>query len=286
MPVWDAQTPPPAPERIGLRGWGRVAGRGGALLALLLGGLGLLGLLRLAEWPLSTRARPLSGRVPVWVSRGALRILGLEWRQRGAPMAEAGAVVANHASWLDILVLNAAGPVTFVAKQEVAGWAFIGWLARATGTLFIRRDPRLARAQVRLIAQRLERGHRLLFFPEGTSTDGLRVLPFKSTLFAPFLSLDMKLSARVQPVSIAYRAPPGRDRRFYGWWGSMDLAGHLLQVLAVARQGAVTLDWHPPLRAAQFADRKALALACERAVAAGLARAGAQPLRPASRPGC
>jgi 1-acyl-sn-glycerol-3-phosphate acyltransferase len=177
-----------------------------------------------------------------------------------------GAVVANHGSWLDIFVLNACDLVYFVAKSEVRGWAGIGWLARATGTLFIARRGTEAKAQQAMLADRLQAGHRLLFFPEGTSTDAQRILPFKSTLFAAFLAEGLRERLQVQPVTVLYRAPAGEDARFYGWWGDMDFGGHLLRMLAAPRHGAVEVTFHPPLRAAAFPDRKALAAAAEAGV--------------------
>jgi lyso-ornithine lipid O-acyltransferase len=116
-----------------------------------------------------------------------------------------------------------------------------------------------------------------LFFPEGTSTDGRRVLPFKTTLFAAFLSDALRDSLWVQPVTVVYKAPPGADPRLYGWWGSMDLAPHLLTTLAPAVQGSVTVIYHPPVRAADYADRKALAAATESLVRKGLEGAGIPP---------
>ena len=75
----------------------------------------------------------------------------------------------------------------------------------------------------------------------------------------------------VQPVSVVYRAPPGEDPRFYGWWGDMDFGSHLLKVLTQRRQGAVEVIYHPPVAVAATRDRKALAAACETAVREGVA---------------
>lgn len=121
--------------------------------------------------------RPLTGPWVQGVCRLSLWVLGLGWRREGQPMRGPGAVVANHSSWLDILVLNAAMPVFFVSKSEVAGWPGINILTRVTNTHFVTRDPKLAAAQTREFAERTRAGHRLLFFPEGTSTDGQRVCP-------------------------------------------------------------------------------------------------------------
>ena len=170
-------------------------------------------------------------------------------------------------------MLNASKRIFFVAKSEVAGWPVIGWLARGTGTVFIRRDRRDARRQQALLEARLGAGHPLLFFPEGTSTDGQRVLPFKTTLFAALTTEALRDALTVQPVTLVYHAPAGEDSRFYGWWGDMEFAQGLLKVLAARRQGWVEVIYHPPLRVADYPDRKALAAACEAAVRKGFSEA-------------
>ncbi len=257
--------PPFAP---GWRGRLRLVRRIGTVGALTYGGLVLLLLARLVERPVHGLNRPITPRITRFVSRNALRLMGLRLTVTGQPMAEAGAAVANHASWLDIFALNASDCVYFVSKSEVARWPGIGWLARATGTVFIARKGTEAKAQERLFRQRLGAGHRLMFFPEGTSTDGRRVVPFKSTLFAAFFDKDLRDGMHVQPITLVYRAPPGADDRLYCWWGEMEFAPHLLRVLAQAPQGAVEVTYHPPLRVADFPDRKSLAAAAEAAIRA------------------
>lgn len=251
------------PPRIGALGWALVVGRGGLLALVTYGGLLVLLLLRLVEAPLFAPRRPWTPHVTQAVCRAAFPILGLRLTLRGLPMTQRGAVVANHSSWLDIFTLNAAQRVTFVSKSEVAGWPGIGWLARATGTVFIARKGTEAKRQQEIFEARLRLGDRLLFFPEGTSTDAIRVLPFKSTLFQAFYTHGLNEILHIQPVSVVYHAPKGQDRRYYGWWGDMDFAPHLLMVLATPRQGRVEVTFHPPLPVADFADRKALAAACE-----------------------
>jgi 1-acyl-sn-glycerol-3-phosphate acyltransferase len=226
------------------------------------GGLVLLLVCRVFEVPFAPR-RPVTPYITQAVCLSALGIMGLRVQVVGRPMRVAGAVVANHASWLDIFVLNACDRVYFVSKAEVARWPGIGWLARATGTVFIARDPGQARVQQAAFEARLRAGHRLLFFPEGTSTDSLRVLPFKSTLFAAFFTHGMQAVMHIQPVSVRYFAPKGADARFYGWWGDMDFAPHLLRILASARRGRVVVTFHAPLAVDAFAGRKGLAAACE-----------------------
>ncbi|MFT7594348.1 MAG: 1-acyl-sn-glycerol-3-phosphate acyltransferase [Paracoccaceae bacterium] len=263
----------PDPVKIGPLGWVRVLLRGSALAALVFGGLILLLLIRLLERPLCGLQRPVTPFITQFVCRNAFRILGMGFETSGDLMRDRGAVVANHSSWLDIFALNARKRIYFVSKAEVASWPGIGWLARATGTVFIERNPKKAREQMQMFEDRLTIGHKLLFFPEGTSTDGQRVLPFKTTLFAAFFTDHLREIMYVQPVSVLYHAPKGAPRRFYGWWGEMDFASHLLKILAVPRNGAVHLTYHTPVKVADFADRKALAAHVEAVVRQGHDRA-------------
>ena len=255
---------------IGAAGWFRAGLRILLMAVTCYGGLALLLLLRLIEAPLFAPDRPLSPRVTQGVCRLCLAILGIRYRVRGRPMRARGAVVANHSSWLDIFALNACQTVYFVSKAEVARWAGIGWLARATGTVFIARDPRAAKAQRQEFERRLRAGHKLLFFPEGTSTDGLGVLPFKSTLFAAFFTHGLERAMQIQPVTVIHRGPKGRSARFYGWWGDMDFAPHFLTVAAEAGRGAIEVVFHDPVAVDAFPDRKALARHCEAAIRAAL----------------
>jgi 1-acyl-sn-glycerol-3-phosphate acyltransferase len=248
------------------------------------GGLVLLLAVRLVEAPLHGLHRPWTPWITQAVCRAAFVILGMTHRVRGEQMRERGAVVANHASWLDIFALNARKRVYFVSKAEVARWPGIGWLARATGTVFISRDPREAKAQQALFEARLEAGHKLLFFPEGTSTDGQRILPFKSTLFGAFFAPGLRDILWVQPVTVVYTAPAGEDPRFYAWWGDMGFGGHLLKVLAAHRQGAVEIVYHAPIRVSEARDRKALAAAAETAIRGAFPspETGPERVRPSS----
>lgn len=264
-PTWDDDDYP-APPRLTLRAAGRVLRRGLALFGLVFGGLFLLILLRLVERPLYGRARPWTPHITQFVCRSAFIVLGLPLRAEGAPMPQLGAVVANHSSWLDIFALNASKRIYFVSKSEVARWPGIGWLARATGTVFIDRDRARAREQTDVFQTRLLDGHKLLFFPEGTSTDGCQVLKFKSSLFEAFFAKALRETMWIQPVCVIYAAPPDQDPRFYGWWGKISFAAHLIATLAPARQGHVEVHYLPPLRVADFAGRKPLAEACEASI--------------------
>lgn len=271
MVTWRDENPPAAP-RIGPLGWLLVLLRAPVLGVVTYGGLLLLLLLRLPERLIFGLGRPVTPWITQAVCRAALAILGIRLEKKGRPMRDRGGIVANHSSWLDIFTLNACDRVYFVSKSEVADWPGIGWLARATGTVFIARDPREARAQQELFEARLRANHRLLFFPEGTSTDGRRVLPFKPTLFAAFFS-DGLVGMHIQPVTVIYHAPAGQDPRFLGWWGDMDFGPHLLKLLANPRRARAEVIFHPALTVADHAGRKQLCATAEAAVRAPLERA-------------
>jgi lyso-ornithine lipid O-acyltransferase len=264
MTGWESVPPPPL--RIGLAGWVRVLWRGTLIGSLTYGGLLLLLLVRLVEWPIFGQARPVTPHITRIVCRAALVILRLPLVVQGRPMTHSGAIVANHSSWLDVFVLNAVQTIYFVAKAEVADWLLIGWLARATGTVFIARKGTEAKKQQEIFESRLQAGHRLLFFPEGTSTDAIRVLPFKSTLFQAFFAPALVRTMHIQPVTVVFHAPEGEDLRHYGWWGDMDFVSHLLKTLATPRHGRVELTFHPEVPVDAFENRKQLSQHCERVI--------------------
>jgi 1-acyl-sn-glycerol-3-phosphate acyltransferase len=269
--TWQSQDYPAA-LKLGVRDKLRAAWRGSVLgVALCLGIIATL-CIRLIEIPLFRSNRPWSGWITVFVCRAALRLLSIKLCQDGAPTAQPALVVANHSSWLDIFALNAGGPLYFVSKSEVARWPGIGLLARLTGTVFVRREKREAGRQKTALEQRLGAGHRLLFFPEGTSTDNRQVLPFKPTLFAAVFSPTLYNEMYVQPVSVVYKAPDELDDRFLAWWGDMELAPHLLRVLANCGTAQVHVIWHPPIKASDYSDRKSLARTAEKIVQGGHAR--------------
>ncbi|EAQ03532.1 acyltransferase, putative [Pseudooceanicola batsensis HTCC2597] len=234
------------------------------------GSLGILLILRQPERWIYGMRRPVTPYLTQFVCRMFFAISGLRLRVTGRPMTDHGAIVSNHASWTDIFALHAAKRVFFVSKAEVRGWFGIGWLARATGTIFINRVRGEAKRQQQYLSERLALGHKLLFFPEGTSTDAMRVLPFKTTLFAAFFEADLHRNLKIQPVTVIYRAPPDKAPTFYGWWGDMSFGWHLVQVLGASPQGAVEVIYHPPVKVADYPDRKALARACERIVRDGM----------------
>ena len=268
-PTWQSETTPVF-EKISAMGWVRVLRRGLPMALVTFGCLAILLVARLVERPVFGKNRPITPYITQFVCKTAFLCMGMRHQVQGRPMTHSGAIVSNHASWLDIFAINALDRIYFVAKSEVAGWPGIGWLARATGTVFIRRNARDAKAQKDVFRDRLSNGHKLVFFPEGTSTDGKRVLVFKSTLFASFFDDDMPKGLWIQPATVIYTAPDGADPRFYGWWDAMEFGEHFLQVLAVRDPGSVKVIFHEPRAVADFPDRKSLALALENDVRAGM----------------
>lgn len=226
-----------------------------AVFLVLRGGEALLG--RLTGRP----TRRLSNRIVKTWARVALPTLGLSYVQNGTPLTGAGAFVANHSSWIDIVVLQRAAVPFLVSKSEVRDWPGIGLIGRAIGTLFIDRKASAAKKQETELLARLHAGDRMALFPEGTSTDGRQVLTFKSSLFAVFFS-DGLDTVTVQPVSIAFRPADHLPRSFYAWWGAMDFAVHLREVLARSRGGVVEVSFLDAVAAEETTGRKEMALIC------------------------
>lgn len=222
---------------------------------------------------LATRAR-LATTLPLFYHRGVRRIIGLDVACRGAPSpARPTLFVCNHVSYLDVVVLGSLIPGSFVAKHEVAGWPLFGLLARLQRSLFVARRGAAVVREHGEIGARLAAGDNMILFPEGTSSDGTRVLPFKSALLAAAERAAGPLA--VQPVSIAYPRLDGQPlpRRLLpavAWYGDMTLAGHLWRLLGLGRVGA-EVTFHPAVDATRFVSRKALAAHCQAAVAAGVA---------------
>lgn len=264
--TWRGADPPrlaPATRLQRLAGAARVA----AALAATLGLLAPFLLGRLLHDRVSKRIRFHFPLATLW-ARLCLASLGVAFRRRGRPMAQGGVLTANHASWADILALAASGPVTFVSKAEVRDWPGAGTLAALAGTLFIERRRSAAKRQQAELLARVRAGELLCVFPEGTSSDGRRVLPFRSSLLAVLFVEEVRERAWVQPVTLNWLAPPDQPPELYAWWGGMPFERHVWDVACLGRGGAVEVTLHAPSPAAAFADRKALTRACEQTVRA------------------
>jgi 1-acyl-sn-glycerol-3-phosphate acyltransferase len=222
-------------------------------------------------------------RMPYLYQRFLSRLFGLHVKVIGTPVQDRGVLmVSNHTSYLDILAVGGSVRVSFIAKSEVAGWALFGTFARLQRTVFVERQRRTQTGEARdQIAARLKEGDALMLFPEGTSDDGNRVLPFKSALMGAAETNvgtdDHVVHVPVQPVSITYIGvhglPMGREYRpLFAWYGDMDLVPHLWESL-VTGPVDVVIEFHEPLSVDVVGGRKKLAALAEEIVRDGQVRA-------------
>jgi 1-acyl-sn-glycerol-3-phosphate acyltransferase len=234
----------------------------------------------LACMPVQTVCLLLPGRPKVRFAQlywsTASRLIGVRVRVLGTLASRGGGrpvvFVSNHSSWLDVPVLGGRLDACFVSKDEVGRWPFVGTVARLGRTVFVSRQRSATGRERNALRERLSVGDNLLLFPEGTTSDGSRVLPFRSSFFAVADGAEPPL---IQPVSVVYDRlgglPTGRaSRPLFAWYGDMDLASHFWR-LAQHCGLRVTVLLHPPIDPADFADRKTLAHAVWRVVADGAA---------------
>jgi len=252
--------------------------------SITLASLRALGLLGLAAFIVVTQRPALAFGLraskwlpPLW-HRMCRRILGMEVTVSGKPLIEGPALfVANHISYLDVTALGSVVDACFVSRADVRDWPIFGYLSTLQRTIYVERRPRYARQQMLELADRLAGGDRLILFPEGTSSDGNSILPFKSTLFG---AVELKVDGRavpVQPISVAYTrldgVPLGRHLRpLYAWYGDMDFASHFWCLLGYGRF-RVDIVIHDPVTLEDFTSRKELSRHCERTIVRGFSDA-------------
>jgi 1-acyl-sn-glycerol-3-phosphate acyltransferase len=220
---------------------------------------------------------PARRRFPRFYHRWATKLLGLHIVTRGEPSASHPTLfVANHSSYLDITVLASLIEVSFIAKSEMARWPFFGRLAKLQRSVFVDRRPGNVTSHANEVARRLADGDSLVLFAEGTTSDGNRILPFKSALFSVAEQASPERPLTIQPVTIVPThldgIPLGRSLRpIYSWFGDMPLMSHAWAALCTGRL-TVSVEFHPAF-AASGIPRKSLAERCHKAVLAGFARA-------------
>jgi lyso-ornithine lipid O-acyltransferase len=213
------------------------------------------------------RIRPVIRWMPVAYHRFVCIILGIRVRVHGERSDVIPTLyVCNHVSYLDIVVLGGLIPGSFVAKAEVATWPFFSTLAKAQRTIFIERSSGKTSHSRDEMMKRLNTGDNLLLFPEGTSSDGTRVLPFRSALFGVAQLRRDEKPITVQSVAIAYTRldgiPLGRYwRPLFAWFGDLDLVPHLWQMVCLGETEAV-VTFFPPVDIEKLGDRKKLADYC------------------------
>ena len=222
------------------------------------------------------------GAYRCWHYKVMARILGLRVLIFGTQDgSRPQLVVCNHISYLDIIALGSAAEGAFVAKADIAKWPVFGIMAKAGRSVFVDRRRAATGVARDQIQERLDGGEALIMFPESTSGDGTRMLPFKSALFTVAERHGARPDGRVepvivQPISIAYTRLNGLPigvgwRPFFAWFGDMKLMPHLWHM---AKLGATTVEitFHAPVSRAEFPNRKALAAHCERVCREGMAQ--------------
>lgn len=208
------------------------------------------------------------------------RLIGIKVRVIGTPAKRAAGrpvvYVSNHSSWIDVPVVGGVLDGCFVAKGDVATWPIIGTIARLGRTVFVSRSRASTGKERDAMRSVLKAGDNLILFPEGTSSDGSRVLPFRTSFFALAEVQDDEDGSGLplfQPVSVVYDRlgglPAGRaSRPVFAWYGDMDIASHFWRLTQhIGLRATVLL--HAPLDPARFADRKALSQAVWQIVADG-----------------
>jgi 1-acyl-sn-glycerol-3-phosphate acyltransferase len=174
------------------------------------------------------------GARALWLQTGCrrvLRIFNVEIQSSGTIPTQ-GLLVSNHLSYLDILVLSALAPSVFVAKLEVKAWPFFGWFSRLAGTVFADRDRRTQVGPLtRELRTILNHGALVVLFPEGTSSDGRTILPFKSALLESVTNSSYPLSASL----IEYQLEDGNVGEEVCYWKDMTFLSHVINLLSKSR---------------------------------------------------
>ena len=239
-------------EKTHLRAWGRLAGIANALMLMLPAHALWRGLQLRSPWP----------RLFL---QFAGKSAGADVTVRGTPLKRDVLFIANHLSWLDILVLAGKTGSAFVAKADMAPWPVIGWLATLNNSVYVAREQRLdVHAQALAMKAALETGQPLTLFPEGTTGDGRTLLPFRSSLVASVTPPPQGIS--IQPVAIDY----GTAAAEIAWVDDEPVGHNALRVMSRARRLPVTLHFLEPLDHADFTHRKAIAAHSREAIARSL----------------
>ena len=250
---------------ISLLGWLRLAGRLCGAVLLLMACVPLH-----YAWRLFAYGSPL----PQFFLRSAAWLFGARVQRIGTPLRRDVVFLANHVSWLDILALAGASGTAFVAKAEVAQTPVVGWLAGLNRTVFVQREARGdVAAQINALREALADNWSVTIFPEGTTTDGHSLLPFKSSLLK--ILEPPPPQVLVQPVLLDY----GTAGEEIGWVGDESGLANACRILARRGSFVVRLYYLEPFSPADHAGRKAIAAQARSELAAALATALGKPLR-------
>ena len=215
--------------------------------------------------------------MPRLFHQGFLKLLNVKVILHGTLKTnKPGLLISNHASWIDISILSSLTNICFIAKSEVSGWPIVGFLARLQDTVFIERKINRVIKQKKEILNFLSRGKKLVLFPEGTSSDGNRVLKFKSSLFSIGETEEGKLGGyEFQAVTICYSGlnglPMSRSQRpNVAWWGNMNLFNHLWNLFSL-NAIKVTVTAHEPIT--NIENRKIMSQIAWKQISFGMGKA-------------
>ncbi len=211
---------------------------------------------------------------PMLFLRYAARVSGAKVEKIGTPLKRDVFFIANHVSWLDILSLAGASGTAFVAKAELAQAPLVGWLASLNRTVFVKRENRMGVAdQINQLREALADNWSVTVFPEGTTTDGQSLLPFKTSMLR--VLEPPPADVLVQPVLLDY----GEVAEWLGWIGQEDGVNNFKRVLA--RKGTFPLRLHflEPFSPADFHGRKAIGAEARKRIEARLLDTIGKPLR-------
>lgn len=251
--------------RADAAGWARFSIRVACLFATLVIAVPLHGF-----WRLLRQSSPW----PKLFMLAATRICGARRKSVGVPLRRDVFFVANHLSWLDIPVIASANGTAFIAKAELADAPIIGWLAKINRTVFVSRADRMGVAeQINQLRAALAEVWAITIFPEGTTTDGLSLLPFKPSLLAV---LDPPPPGiMVQPVAIDY----GAVAQEIAWVGVEEGQDNAFRMLTRKGNFPVTVHFLEPFNPRDFPGRKAISAEARRRIAESMERTLGKPLR-------
>jgi 1-acyl-sn-glycerol-3-phosphate acyltransferase len=265
--AWDLRVAAARGETtpISLRGWCRIIVRTLLLAALIVLMVPLHFLYRLFVY---------GSPFPMWFLRFAARISGARVKVHGTHLKRDVFYVANHVSWLDILSLAGASGTAFVAKAELESAPVVGWLAKMNRTVFVKREARMSVAdQINALKEALADNWSVTVFPEGTTTDGQSLLPFKTSMLS--VLEPPPPGVMVQPVLIDY----GTVAEWIGWIGEEDGLNNAKRVLS--RRGTFPLHIYflEPFSPAEYVGRKAIGTESRRRIEEALCETLGKPLR-------
>lgn len=206
--------------------------------------------------------------------KGMCAIVGLKVEVRGTPVHNKQLVyIANHISYLDIPAVGSVVKASFIGKDDIAGWPIVGHLAKAQQTAFISRNAKNAKKVANALDVMVAEGKSLILFPEGTSTTGETMLPFKSSLFAICQPKNMPPIA-IQPFIIELIDVEGKpitpaSRDYYAWYGDMEFAPHIW-IFMQTKGATVRLTFLDVITPTEGQDRKELCKMVEQQISSGL----------------